>query len=112
MNTTTSKVEIKHLTAEQGKDSSHFKDKETGRVRWLVLLHTAVRYGSMLHAIGSLVHGVLSIQHSFSFCILVLRLYSPWYLVTCICLVLSDFVVHGMCCVQVVSLKYRTSSRC
>lgn len=30
MNTGNSKIEVKHLTAEQAKDSSHFKDKETG----------------------------------------------------------------------------------
>lgn len=32
MNSGTSKIEIKHLTAEQGKDGSQFKDKETGTV--------------------------------------------------------------------------------
>lgn len=30
MNTATGKLEVKHLTSEQAKDSSHFKDKETG----------------------------------------------------------------------------------
>ena len=29
LNTTTQKMEVKHLTAEQQKDTSHFKDKET-----------------------------------------------------------------------------------
>lgn len=30
LNTATQKAEVKHLTAEQAKDSQHFKDKETG----------------------------------------------------------------------------------
>lgn len=30
LNTATGKVEVKHLTAEQGKDANNFKDKETG----------------------------------------------------------------------------------
>ena len=30
LNTTTGRVEVKHLTAEQGKDANHFKEKETG----------------------------------------------------------------------------------
>ena len=30
LNTTTGKTEVKHLTAEQGKDSGHFKEKDTG----------------------------------------------------------------------------------
>jgi len=30
LNTGDGKTEVKHLTSEQAKDSSHFKDKETG----------------------------------------------------------------------------------
>jgi peptide chain release factor subunit 1 len=30
LNTTTQKTDVKHLTAEQAKDTQHFKDKESG----------------------------------------------------------------------------------